>query len=107
MTYKNYSVPKDDPVHTSGTDKELYAAIKQQISPCHCVLILAGVYSTHSKWINKEIEICKEAFATPKPIIAVEPWGSDKTSKVVKDNADGIVAWNTESIVKAIREVSQ
>jgi hypothetical protein len=105
--YKNYSVPKDDPVHTSGTDRELYAAIKRQISSCHCVLILAGVYSTHSKWINKEIKICKEEFSTPKPIVAIEPWGSKKTSKVVKDNADRIVGWNTESIVKAIQEVSQ
>lgn len=104
--YKNYSVPKDDPVHTSGTDKELYEAIKRHISPCHCVLMLAGVYSTYSKWINKEIKICKEEFSTAKPIIAIEPWGSEKTSKVVKDDASRIVAWNTESIVKAIREVS-
>ena len=27
---------------TSGTDKELYAAIKRQMSPCSVVLILAG-----------------------------------------------------------------
>ncbi len=52
-------------------------------------------------------QICKEEFSTPKPIVAIEPWGSEKTSKVVKDNADRIVGWNTESIIKAIREVSQ
>jgi cysteine synthase len=106
FTYKDYSVPKDDQIHTKGTDKELYDAIKRHIAPCHCVLILAGVYSTYSKWINAEIKICKEEFSQPKPIIAIEPWGAEKTSKTVKDNADRIVGWNTESVVKAIREVS-
>jgi hypothetical protein len=48
----------------------LYNAIKNQISPVNCVIILAGVYSTYSKWINKEIEISKQVFN--KPIVAVE-----------------------------------
>ncbi|MBC3932618.1 TIR domain-containing protein [Undibacterium curvum] len=104
--YKNYSVPKNDPLHTRGTDKDLHAAIKRQIAPCHCVLIFAGVYSTYSKWINKEIAICATEFGTKKPIIAIQPWGAERTSKIVKENADAIVGWNTESIVKAIREVS-
>ena len=39
----------------------------------------------------------------PKKIIAIEPWGSEKTSVVVKHAADKIVKWNTDSIVKAIR----
>jgi hypothetical protein len=103
--YKNYSVPKDDPIHTKGTDRELYAAIKAQISSCHVVLILAGVYASYSKWIDKEIKICKEEFATPKLIIAIEPWGSERTSQVVKDNADRIVKWQTSSIVDAIKEL--
>ena len=36
-------------------------------------------------------------------IIAVQPWGAEKTSTVVKNNADYIVGWNTNSIVNAIR----
>ena len=32
FTYFNYSVPKDDPIHTNGSDKELYNAIKEQMS---------------------------------------------------------------------------
>ena len=67
-------------------------------------IMLAGVYSTYSKWINKEIEIPKEVFT--KPIVAVEPWGSKNTSKVVKDNADAIVKWRSSSIVEAIRKYS-
>jgi len=53
--YKNFSVPKDDPVHTNGTDKELTDAITNKMQLCHVILIMAGVYSTYSKWINKEI----------------------------------------------------
>lgn len=101
--YKNYSVPKDNPIHTTGTDRELYEAIQNKVVFCDIVIILAGVYSSYSKWINKEIEIA-EHFG--KPIIAVEPWGSEKTSRIVKEHADKIVKWNTESIVSAIRDLA-
>ena len=60
VKYYNHSVPKDDPVHTNGTDKELYAAIEAKIKGCSCVIILDGVYSSYSKWINKEIKIAQE-----------------------------------------------
>ena len=66
--------------------------------------MIAGVYSTYSKWINKEIEIAKQVYS--KPLIAVELWDSEKTSKIVKDNADEIVKWQSASIVKAIRNHS-
>lgn len=102
--YKDYSVPKDDPIHSCGKDCELYMAIKRKISPCNVILILAGVYSTYSKWINKEIYICKKEFLTAKPIICVAPWGAERISSIVRDNADAIVNWNTNSIVDAIRK---
>ena len=28
--YSDYSVPKNHPIHTNGTDKDLYAAIKKK-----------------------------------------------------------------------------
>lgn len=102
--WSNYSVPKDDPVHDADNDTQLYNAIKKQIQPANCVVMLAGVYSTYSKWINKEIKISKTDF--DKPIVAVEPWDSKKTSQIVKDNADAIVKWQSKSIVDAIRKYS-
>lgn len=105
FSYKNYSVPKDDPIHNAKNDKELYDAIKQQISPSTVVLILAGVYSSYSKWIDKEIEISKNGFATIKPIIAIEPWASQRTSAKVKNNADKIVKWQSSSIISVIKEL--
>ena len=106
FSYSNYSVPKDDPVHTSGTDKELYAAIKRQMSPCSVILILAGVYGSYSKWIDKEIQIAQTEFSSIKPIIAIRPRGSQRTSTKVTGAADKIVGWNTESIVSAIRDLA-
>ncbi len=105
FNYANYSVPKNDPVHTNGTDKQLYAAIKEQISHASVVLILAGVYATYSKWINKEITIAQTEFINPKPIIAVEYWGSEKTSTIVKDAADLIVKWQSNSIIDAVKKL--
>lgn len=105
LDYKDYSIPKDDPIHTNGTDKELYEAIKAKISPTSVVLILAGVYSSYSKWIDKEIKISQNEFSTSKKIIAIEPWGSQRTSTKVKSNADKIVGWNTSSIVSAIKNL--
>ena len=102
----DYSVPKDDPVHGAGTDEELRQAIKNHMQPCQVVLIMAGIYSTYSKWINIEINLAKEGFSSSKPIVAIEPWGSERTSTIVKEAADKIVKWNTESIVSAIRSLA-
>lgn len=105
FSWKNYSVPQDDPIHDAPNQQLLYEAIKRQISPSHVVIILAGVYATYSKWINKEIKIAKNEFYTSKPILAIQPRGTEKTSKIVKDNADLIVGWNTESIIDGIRQL--
>lgn len=102
--WTDYSVPKNDPIHDAPNETALYNSIKAQISPVNCVVILAGVYSTHSKWINKEIEIAKRVYN--KPVIAVEPWASERTSKIVRDNADEVVKWQGASIVAAIRRHS-
>lgn len=104
--YKNYSIPKNDPIHYATYDYQLYDVIKNKVSYTHVVLILAGVYSSYSKWIDKEIKIAKKEFLVPKPIIGIEPWGSERTSIKVKNSADKIVGWNTDSIVAAIKELS-
>lgn len=100
FSYRNYSVPKDDPIHHAEYDYQLKLAIKEQMQPASCVLILAGVYANYSKWINIEIELAQQM---GKTIIAIEPWGAEKTSVKVKNTADKIVKWNTDSIVDAIR----
>ncbi len=98
--YRDYSVPKNDPIHNAPHEWQLKEAIKNQMNHASCVIILAGVYSTYSKWINIEIELAK---SMNKRIIAIEPWGAERTSTVVKNAADITVGWNTNSIVSAIK----
>ena len=98
--WRDYSVPKDDPIHDAPNTVALERAIREQIEHAGCVLIMAGKYSTYSKWIGREIRIAKEL---GKPIIAITPWGADQISTVVKQNADEVVKWQSDSIVSAIR----
>jgi MTH538 TIR-like domain (DUF1863). len=100
VNFYNHSVPKDDPVH-SKSDKELRSAIDAKIRGCSCVIILAGVYASYSKWINIEIELAQQY---NKPIIAVEYWGAERTSKTVKDAATVIVKWNAKSVAQAVKD---
>ena len=104
FAFRNYSVPPDDPIHGAGTAAQLREAIRNQMSPCHAVLILAGVYATYSKWINEEIKLAQKGFRNPKRIIAIRPRGSERISSVVQQAADEVVGWNTESVVRAIRK---
>jgi hypothetical protein len=98
--YKNFSVPAGNPIVDAQTDKQLEEALENKIRPCSAVLIMAGMYSTYSKWINKEIEIAKRM---GKVIIAIKPFGAERISKVVREAAHAECAWNTKSIISAIR----
>lgn len=104
VDFYDHSVPKDDPVHTSGSDEELEAAIDAKIRGCSCVIILAGVYATYSKWIQKELKI---AINYNKPIIAVRPWGAERVSDPVTKAATVIVGWNAKSIANAVKQYSK
>ena len=105
FAFRDYSVPQDDPIHDAATDAQLRRAIRDQMTPCHVVLILAGVYASYSKWINIEIDLAKEGFQRPKPIIAIWPRGNTLISRRVREAADEIANWSTERIVRAIRRL--
>lgn len=104
--YKDYSVPKNDPIHDAANATKLREAISVRMGYASVVLIMAGKYATYSKWINEEINMAQKGFATKKPIIAVTPWGAQQISSTVRDAADEIVGWNSSSIVAAIRRNS-
>ncbi len=103
FAFRDYSVPKDDPVHDAPNAPALRRAIKRQMAPCQVILIVAGKYATLSTWIKREIEIAKRDFA--KPIVGIQPRPTSQVSSVVRVAADRIVSWNTASIVAAIREL--
>lgn len=101
--FRDYSVPKEEKFDTE-TNEELEQVLREkQIKPSSVVIVLAGLYSTHSDWIGREIRIAEDE---GKPILGVEPWGSDRTSNYVEQHADKMVGWNTDSIVNGIRDLA-
>lgn len=104
FSFRNYSVPEQNPIIGASSDAKLTAAIEAKIRPCSVVVILAGVYATYSKWIIKEVEIARRL---GKPILAVKPFGNTLMSVPVTQAASGIANWNTESIVSEIRRLAR
>ena len=102
--FKNYSVPRDDPIHNARSDRELSQRIDNQIARCHVVVAPMGMYASrrHSKWIGKELRLAKKR---SKPILAVNPWGQKRRPSIVREAADTEVGWNRASVVRAIREL--
>lgn len=100
--YSNYSVPVDK-AFDKMSNSQLEEEIKQQIRPVESVIILGGIYVSYSKWIQFEIDYAKSLM---KPIIGIQPWGAQRMPTAVQNAANIIVGWNTNSIVKAIREYS-
>lgn len=98
--WSNYSVPKNDPLH-GGTAAQLRAGLERQMRLSSAVLVLSGVYATHSDWMQVELGI---AAAQGKPVIGLYPWGSQRASRTVQDAANVMVNWSTVSIVDAVRQ---
>lgn len=99
LLFRDYSVPKDDPIHNAPSDRALTDAIYRKIVRCHVVAIPTGMYVNYSKWIQKEITGAKQ---NKKPILGVNPWRQKRISSVVGGAADRTVGWNRRSVVGGI-----
>ncbi|MGI9503703.1 MAG: TIR domain-containing protein [Geminicoccaceae bacterium] len=99
IKFNDLSIPQDDPIHDAANQDELQAAIFNEIAKCHVVVIPTGMYTTHSKWIQKEIEGSNEY---GKPILGVNPWGQERASSVVRKNARQTVGWTGDSVINGI-----
>lgn len=96
--FPNCSVPKDEKFDTKS-DRQLMAALRRQIRPSHTVLIIAGMYVKHRKWIQKEIDMAQRM---GKNIVVVKPRGAERMPQELQQFPQQ-VGWNTHSIVQAIR----
>lgn len=105
--FKNYSVPKNDPLVSKSSEllikNKLFEKLQDQIKPAHCVLVIAAMYVNHREWIQKEIDIAK---TMNKPIIGIKPRGQERIPIEITNCTKEIVAWNTDSIVTAIKKHS-
>lgn len=97
FSWENRSVPEHDPLDTRD---RLEYNLRNQIRPADVMLVLAGMYSARSGWMDWDLEFAR---MTGKPIIGIIPWGNQRIPRVVQDSADEMVGWNTSTIVDAIR----
>jgi hypothetical protein len=100
LDFRNYSVPKHDPLDTSA---QLTKKLLDQMNPTQVVIVLAGMYAAHSNWIHFEID---EALRLKKPTIGVKPWGKERVLQSVQDAARVIHGWNVAPIVQSIRDLA-
>ena len=61
-----------------------------------------NIFISHS-WNHSE----HNDFSPPKAVIAVRPYGAERTSVFATENADETVNWNADSIVAAIRRLTR
>lgn len=99
--WTNYSVPKSDGF-TDMNSAQLTQAMRSQIRPVQCVVIVSGMYINHSDWIQFEMDFAK---SLNKPILGIKRWGEQRTPEKVVQAADELVNWNSASIVAAIRRL--
>ena len=96
----NRSVPEHDPLDTGDMFEK---NLRDQIRPADVMLVLAGMYSARSGWMDWEMAFARRI---GKSIIGIKPWGNVQLPVVVQNNANEIVGWNTSTIVDAIRRHS-
>lgn len=95
--FQESSVPSTNPL--SGTNEAIWDAIENKIRWCQVLILTVGVHASYSGSIRREVEF---ADSLGKPIIAVVPFGAERTSSL-KGYATEIVSWRADSIVDAIR----
>jgi len=98
LDWQNFSVPEHDPLEFEDKN-DLRQQLYQQVRQTNVVVVVAGMYVSHSEWIEEEIEIAEHF---EKPIIGVQPNGNERLPASVSEAADEIVGWRQRSIVNAV-----
>lgn len=103
INWKNMSIPVHDPKDTK-TDAELEEKIDNLIRNSSLFIIIAGMYAAQQNrtWINKEIEIAQKY---NKKILAIKPWGNERTPVIIQEAADELVNWNSSSVIDGIKKL--
>jgi hypothetical protein len=101
FSWSNCSVPSTDAL-LDKTTAGLARGITRQLGPAQGVLIIAGMYATHSGWIDYEIS---EAVRLQKKIIGVRPWGAERVPVKIQAAAHEMVNWNSASVIDTIRRL--
>lgn len=90
---------KDKPINSEDVGY-LKRRLAEKILGSDIILALAGVYASHSSWMQWELD---KAIELGTPIVGIIPSGQDRISSIVSSRSIDNVRWNTESIIAAIR----
>lgn len=93
-------VTKNDPINSTNATY-VKTVLKDKIKQSNIVIGLAGIYASHSEWMDWELKTSND---NNIPIIGVKPYGNTNVSSVVQSYSKEVVNWNTESIVAAIKK---
>lgn len=96
-------VDKDEPINSTSASY-IKTRLAEKIRNSDVVLGLAGMYASHSDWMEWELD---KALDLNIPIIGVIPSGQERISTTVSSRSRVDVRWNTESIVAAIRDYAK
>lgn len=100
--WSNYSVPETKAFGLMS-DTRMKNELRDQIRPVHCVIIIGGMWTSYSGWIQFEMDFAR---SIGKPILGVRPRSAKVMPTAVADIANKVVNWNADSIVAGIREIS-
>lgn len=92
-------VTKEEPINSKDATY-IKRVLSDKIKNSDIVIGLAGVYASHSEWMEWELD---KAVEHDIPVIGVIPRGQQRVSTMVTNRSIENVKWNTESIVNAIR----
>lgn len=98
LIWVNMSIPSDKP-KDAASKLALKQKIENNIMKSSGIIVLSGMYVSHSEWIRIEIEIARKY---NKPIIGIIPRGNERIPSIVLDNAK-MVKWNSQSLIDAIK----
>ncbi|MEL7164130.1 MAG: TIR domain-containing protein [Bacteroidota bacterium] len=102
FNWTNYSIPQDR-AFNGMNNSQLKEQLKRQIRPVNCVIIIGGMWSSYSDWIQFEMDFANQI---NKPVLGVRPRGAKVMPSAVVNGSNAVAHWNKDSIVAAIREIT-
>lgn len=100
VEWYDHSVTSNDPIE-AWLPNHLRKKLRDKIRTTNIVIVLAGMYTAHSAWMEEEIKI---ATSMGKPIVGIIPPGNERAPRVVQDHADEIVRFERREILRSIRK---
>lgn len=96
-------IEKDCPINSEQA-RVVKANITKRLEQSDVVLAIAGIFASHSDWMQWEMDKAKELGLN---VIGVVPRGQEHISQEVYKKSVIDVRWNADSIVGAIRKYSK